>query len=123
MDALDTVQEEHCTLFARVPTMFVAILDHPTFAHHDLTSLRRGFIVGAPCSAELMRRIANEMPMRDVMIGYGRTVASGGVSQTAPDGIMHHTRTATDCSAGGNSTQLDPPGRETICPAARLTGL
>ena len=86
--ALDTVQEERCTLFAGVPTMFVAILNHPSFAQYNLTSLRLCFIVGAPCPMELMRRILNEMHMRDVMIGYGMTEASGGVSQTLPDDTL-----------------------------------
>jgi fatty-acyl-CoA synthase len=86
--ALETIQEERCTLFAGVPTMFVAILNHPRFSHYDLTSMRLGFIVGAPCPVELMRRIVGEMHVRDVMIGYGMTEASGGVSQTATDDTL-----------------------------------
>src|SRR5439155_26282325 len=37
---LETIEAEHCTELYGVPTMFIAQLDHPDFAHFDLSSLR-----------------------------------------------------------------------------------
>src|SRR4051794_970176 len=37
---LDAISEERCTAVYGVPTMFIAMQHHPTFAEHDLSSLR-----------------------------------------------------------------------------------
>jgi fatty-acyl-CoA synthase len=110
--ALETLQNERCTLFVGVPTMFVAILNHPAFTQYDLTNLRLGFIVGAPCPAELMRRIISKMPIRDVMIGYGMTEASGGVSQTSPgDTLERRVETVGRAHPYTEIKIVDPEGR------------
>ena len=54
---LDAVQAERCTALHGVPTMFIAELDQPDFADHDLSSLRTGIMAGAPCPVELMQRV------------------------------------------------------------------
>ena len=53
---LETVAAERCTALYGVPTMFIAELDHPDFARHDLSSLRTGIMAGSPCPIEIMRR-------------------------------------------------------------------
>jgi fatty-acyl-CoA synthase len=110
--ALETLQDERCTLFVGVPTMFVAILNHPAFMQYDLTNLRLGFIVGAPCPAELMRRIISQMSMREVMIGYGMTETSGGVSQTSPtDALERRVETVGRAHPHTEIKIVDPQGR------------
>jgi fatty-acyl-CoA synthase len=81
--ALDAIQEEGCQAFGGVPTMFVSILNHPSFAQYDLSSLRRGFIGGSPCPIDVMRRIMEDMHIEDVTIVYGMTELSGGSTQTS----------------------------------------
>jgi fatty-acyl-CoA synthase len=81
--ALDAIQTERCDAFGGVPTMFVAILNHPAFAQYDLSSLRLGFIGGSPCPADIMRRVMDEMHINDIIIVYGMTELSGGSTQTA----------------------------------------
>src|SRR5438067_3975418 len=46
--------EERCTSLYGVPTMFIAELGHPSFADHDLGSLRTGIMAGSPCPIEVM---------------------------------------------------------------------
>jgi fatty-acyl-CoA synthase len=46
---LDTLQDERCTMLTGVPTVFVALLNHPAFGQFDLSRLRTGMIGGAPC--------------------------------------------------------------------------
>ncbi len=73
---LRTVSEERCTGLYGVPTMFVAMLEHPDFATFDLTSLRTGIMAGAPCPIEIMRRTVSDMHMTEVTICYGMTETS-----------------------------------------------
>ena len=54
---LQAVQDERCTALYGVPTMFIAELEHPTFAEFDLTSLRTGIMAGSPCPIEMMKRV------------------------------------------------------------------
>jgi fatty-acyl-CoA synthase len=73
---LTTVQEERCTGLHGVPTMFIALLDHPDFQRFDLTSLRTGIMAGSPCPIEVMKRVVSEMHQREITIAYGMTETS-----------------------------------------------
>jgi fatty-acyl-CoA synthase len=84
-EALETLQAERCTTFLAVPTIFVALLNHATFGQYDLSHLHAGMIGGAPCPEALMRRIIDDMGMRDVTIIYGMTETSPVSIQTWPD--------------------------------------
>jgi fatty-acyl-CoA synthase len=88
LSTLDTLQEERCTMFTAVPTVFVALLNHPAFSRFDLSSLRTGMIGGAPCPAEVMTRIIGQMHMRDVTIIYGMTETAPVSVQTTPDDTL-----------------------------------
>ncbi|MGH8595262.1 MAG: AMP-binding protein, partial [Gammaproteobacteria bacterium] len=81
---LETVARERCTALHGVPTMFIAELDDPDFARFDLTSLRTGIMAGAPCPVEIMKRVLNEMHMREVTIAYGMTETSPVSFQSNP---------------------------------------
>ncbi len=82
---MDTVENERCTALHGVPTMFIAELDVPGFADRELSSLRTGIIAGAPCPAELMRRIMGEMHMEQITIAYGMTETGPVSTQTSVD--------------------------------------
>ena len=82
---LTVVEAERCTALHGVPTMFIAALDHPDFAKHDLTSLRTGIMAGAPCPEALMRRVMDDMHMTQVTIGYGMTETGPLSFQTSID--------------------------------------
>ncbi len=82
---LETVQAEGCTALYGVPTMFIAELDHPEFARFDLHTLRTGVMAGAPCPIEVMRRVVEQMHMRDITIAYGMTETSPVSFQSAVD--------------------------------------
>ena len=75
-DVLAAVAQERCSILHGVPTMFLALLEHPDFASFDLSSLRTGIMAGAPCPASLVRRVRREMHLADIRIGYGQTEAS-----------------------------------------------
>lgn len=68
-----------------VPTMFVAMLEHPNFGDFDLSSLRTGIMAGAPCPIEVMRQVEARMHMREVTIAYGMTETSPVSFQSSVD--------------------------------------
>jgi fatty-acyl-CoA synthase len=80
---LETVQGERCTGLHGVPTMFIAMLDHPEFDRFDLRKLRTGIMAGSPCPVEVMRRVVELMHMREVTIAYGMTETSPVSFQSA----------------------------------------
>jgi fatty-acyl-CoA synthase len=82
---LEAVHAERCTALHGVPTMFIAELEHPRFAEFDLASLRTGIMAGAPCPPPLMRRVIDELHVREILIGYGETEASPITHLTAAD--------------------------------------
>jgi fatty-acyl-CoA synthase len=73
---METVATEHCTALHGVPTMFIAILDHPAFSRFDFSSLRTGIMAGAPCPVEVMKRVNEAMHMEQITIAYGMTETS-----------------------------------------------
>jgi len=73
---LRTVEAHRCTALHGVPTMFIALLEHPEFERYDLTSLRTGVMAGAPCPVEVMKRVVERMNMSEVTIAYGMTETS-----------------------------------------------
>ena len=76
---------EKATVLYGVPTMFIAELGDPTFADHDLSSLRTGVMAGSPCPVEVMKRVIAEMGMTEVTICYGMTETSPVSTQTRAD--------------------------------------
>lgn len=91
---LRTVNEERCTALHGVPTMFLAMLDHPGFQQADLSSLRTGIAAGASCPPVMMRRMIEQMNLAEITIGYGMTETSPLSTMTSPDADME-TRTET----------------------------
>ncbi|MFV0681362.1 AMP-binding protein [Ottowia sp.] len=76
LTVLETVQAERCTGLHGVPTMFIAELDHPRFAEFDLSSLRTGIMAGTACPIEVMKRVVEQMHLREITIAYGMTETS-----------------------------------------------
>ena len=82
---LRAVAAERCTALYGVPTMFLAELDHPEFARHDMSSLRTGIMAGSVCPIEVMRRVIERMHLREITIAYGMTETSPVSFQSAGD--------------------------------------
>lgn len=79
---LASVQKEKCTALNGVPTMFIAELNHPMFDMFDLSSLRTGIMAGSLCPIETMNQVMTKMHMKDVIIVYGLTETSPGMTAT-----------------------------------------
>ena len=91
---LDAVEVEQCTGVYGVPTMFIAMQNHPSFSGRDLSSLRTGIMAGSVCPVEVMKHCVADMHMAEVAIAYGMTETSPVSCQTLIDDDLDR-RTAT----------------------------
>jgi acyl-CoA synthetase (AMP-forming)/AMP-acid ligase II len=73
--ALARIADERVTVFPGAPTLYQSILDHPSVANYDLSSLRVAVTGAADIPVELIRRIVDELPFDLVVAGYGLTEA------------------------------------------------
>ncbi|MBU0972296.1 MAG: AMP-binding protein [Proteobacteria bacterium] len=80
-----SVEQERCTSLYGVPTMFIALLDHPLFSKFDFSSLRTGIMAGSNCPVHVMEQVIDKMNMKDITICYGLTEASPVMTYTRID--------------------------------------
>ncbi|ALJ15424.1 acyl-CoA synthetase [Sphingopyxis macrogoltabida] len=78
------ITAQHVTDLFLVPTMLLAVLDHPRFGEHDLTSVERIYYGAAPMPPALMDRAIAAMPRVGFVQGYGMTETSGSISLLKP---------------------------------------
>ncbi len=85
LHVMASISEERCTAVYGVPTMFLAVLEHRSFPRFDFSTLRTGIMAGSVCPEPLMRRVIEDMNMREITICYGLTENSPVMSQTTTD--------------------------------------
>ena len=83
--ALACINNEHITAFHGVPTMFIALLEHPDFPKTDFSYMRTGIMAGSPCPISTMNDVVNKMNMKEITIVYGQTEASPGCTMSSTD--------------------------------------
>lgn len=76
------VEKERCTAIYGVPTMFISLLNHPMFSMFNLLSLRTGIMAGSLCPVEIMKEVMTKMHAKDIIIVYGLTESSPGMTTT-----------------------------------------
>ena len=82
LKVLAAVDSEHCTALYGVPTMFLAELEHKLFKRFDVSHLRTGIMAGSVCPEPLMRRVVEDMNMKEITICYGLTEGSPVMTQS-----------------------------------------
>ena len=83
--ALACINSEAITAFHGVPTMFIALLEHPDFAKTDFSHVRTGIMAGSPCPIAVMKDVVAKMNMSQITIVYGQTESSPGCTQSSAD--------------------------------------
>jgi fatty-acyl-CoA synthase len=84
-EVLRAVQEERCTTLHGVPTMFIALLNHPELDGHDLQTLRTGIMGGSPCPIEVVHAAVDRMHLSELTVGFGMSELTSLTSQTSVD--------------------------------------
>ncbi len=82
---LEVVESERCTAIYGSPSAFISLMENPRYRNSNLKSLRTGIMGGAQCPMEVMKRVVEEMGVRQIVIGYGQTEASSWITMTTPD--------------------------------------
>ena len=115
--ALACINQEKITAFNGVPTMFIAMFNHPDYRKTDFSHMRTGIMAGAGCPPELMKRAAqpDEMNMRGIVSVYGQTESSPGSTQsTWTDPLDLRTETVGYAFAHVECKVIDPETGETL---------
>jgi fatty-acyl-CoA synthase len=73
---LGVIQDEKCTCIFAVPTIYIALLNHPRFSEFDITSLDYGTIGSTVCPPALMKTAIEKMGLKGLHLAYGITEAS-----------------------------------------------
>ena len=107
--SLACVNNERITCFNGVPTMYIAMFNHPDFAKTNFSYMRTGIMAGANCPADLMRRASVEMNMREIISVYGQTEASPGCTMgEVNEDLDHRVDTVGSAFPGVECKIIDP---------------
>jgi fatty-acyl-CoA synthase len=82
---LEAIEKERCTAIYGSPSAFIALMEDPKYQTFNLRSLRTGIMGGAQCPMEVMKKVVEEMGVREIVIGYGLTESSSWITETRPD--------------------------------------
>jgi len=114
--ALACINQEHITCFNGVPTMFIAMMQHPDFESTDFSYIRTGIMAGANCPADLMKKATESMNMKQIVSVYGQTEASPGCTMSSYyDTLDVRTETVGSAFANVECKIVDPETGED-CP-------
>lgn len=106
---MQAIEQEGCTAVHGVPTMFIAMLEHPEFESHSFPKLRTGIMAGSPCPEKVMRKVIDDMGMREITITYGETEASPACTMTTTDDPLElRVRTVGKLMPGVEARIVDP---------------
>ena len=115
--SLACIDQEKITCFNGVPTMFIAMFNHPNYRKTDFSHMRTGIMAGSGCPPELMRRAAqpDEMNMTGIVSVYGQTESSPGSTMSAwTDDLMLRTETVGYAFPHVQCKVIDPATGEEV---------
>jgi fatty-acyl-CoA synthase len=111
---LEAIETERATVIYGVPAMFIAELQHSEFARFQLNSLRTGIMAGAPCPIEIMRRVIDTMHCRHMLVVYGQTEASPGITSSRVDDDLETRCTTVGCALPETEVRIVSSEGETL---------
>ena len=117
--SLACINQEKITCFNGVPTMFIAMFNHPDYRKTDFSHMRTGIMAGAGCPPELMRRAAqpDEMNMYGIVSVYGQTeCAPGNTMSSWTDTLDVRTNTVGYAFPHVKCKIVDPETGEEVGP-------
>ena len=115
--SLACIDQEKITCFNGVPTMFIAMFNHPNYRKTDFSHMRTGIMAGSGCPPELMRRAAqpDEMNMTGIVSVYGQTESSPGSTMSAwTDDLTLRTETVGYAFPHVQCKVIDPETGEEV---------
>ncbi len=117
--SLACINQERITCFNGVPTMFIAMFNHPDYRSTDFSHMRTGIMAGAGCPADLMKKAAqpDEMNMTGIVSVYGQTECAPGNTMSAwTDSLEVRTETVGYAFPHVRCKIVDPETGEEVGP-------
>ena len=112
---LHCINQEKITAFHGVPTMFIAMLEHPDFEKTDFSHMRTGIMAGSPCPVKVMQDVVDKMHMSEICITYGQTEASPGCTMSkTTDSLDVRVNTVGGAMFGVQCKIVDPETGEDL---------
>lgn len=109
------INKEKITAFHGVPTMFIAMLNHPDFANTDFSHMRTGIMAGSPCPIKVMEEVVQKMHMNEICITYGQTEASPATTMSkTTDSLEARVNTVGGPIFGVECKIVDPETNEDL---------
>ncbi len=115
---LETIQRDRVTVIEGVPTMYIALLNHPARENYDLSSLRVGVSGGAPIPAEVIDEVERTFGIV-VLEGYGlsETASTTTFNVSAEERRIYSVGKpiyGVDVEIWDTLGRTLPPGRENV---------
>src|SRR5437588_4748121 len=115
LTALQVISHEHCTTLLAVPTILLAILQHPDFERYDLSSLVRVGTGGTSVPVSLIEQVTERMGA-DVCNFFGQTEASPFITKTLPDDPFERKATTVGLPLPHSEVKLINPATGNLVP-------
>jgi fatty-acyl-CoA synthase len=110
---LELIEAERATLTCGVPTMLLAMIEHPDRPRRDLSSLRTVSGGGSVVPVELIRHIEDTLGVQFTVV-FGQTEACGFISQTALDDPDEDKAATLGRALPGVETRVVDPATGTV---------
>ena len=126
---LGLAQRERATRLHMVPTMVIALINHPDFNKYDLSCVRDVMMGGAPTSTALIRQVEEKIPGCVAQGGYGLTETSpvltiahakAHLTGDPEETKLRRKATAGYALAGSEIRVVDPHGRDVKCDGVEI---
>jgi fatty-acyl-CoA synthase len=82
---LQGVQRHQATDILCVPTMAVAIIEHPDLKQYDLSTLTAILCGSAPAPVWIWEKFRDDLDISEIVTGYGMTECGGAMTLTLPE--------------------------------------
>jgi fatty-acyl-CoA synthase len=115
LTALQVISREGCTIVLAVPTMLLAMMQHPDFETYDLSSLSRVGTGGSSVPVSLIEQVAERMGV-DVCNFFGQTEASPFITKTLPDDPFELKATTVGLPLPHSEVKLINPATGNVVP-------
>jgi acyl-CoA synthetase (AMP-forming)/AMP-acid ligase II len=110
--ALDTIARERINVVPGPPTLYSSLLEHPSRAGADLSSLRLAVTGAAVVPTELIARMRSELGFAEVITAYGLTECGGFATGCRPGDSDEVISMTSGRAADGVEVRVDAsPGQ------------
>ncbi|WP_420450974.1 AMP-binding protein [Ilumatobacter sp.] len=117
--ALEIIETERVERMGAVPTMLVAMMEHPDFSTRDLSSLTGVVSGGSTVPADLVRRIEDALEVSFVIV-FGQTECSPVASMTRPGDAIDDKASTIGLAMPRTEIQIVDPSTGEVVPIGEV---